>query len=422
MGVEQADQGHVVVLCDSATIRRLLRRAILEQRMRCHAVRNRRQALRSLQDGIVPSCFVVLGGDALKEGLSLALRYIDVPVMVLKSGQDGAPDTQEYPPNMRLITDSAGLRAVADTIMSAQIPARRFSVEQAETSTASELRHAHELKELNKAHAFFRQVVQLVEKDQLPGPMVPGLITEVRAMLNAPDVSLFAISEFVKRHQALSLKLLNIANSPYYHRGNRVDVIEQAISRLGLDATSSALQAIAALEYLVGAVGDIRELLVRELRLSFATAIIGERMATFELHPQPDRVYSAGLLSNIGTTFFLYTFALLRQQAAVGVIDVEAIASIAEAKAAELAALIRQALNLPPELDELFHVPKDFERASTVSLVLRAGWVAERVLYEEEVQLERCSESDLLSISPIVLKQIQEILPTLKESLAAYGD
>ena len=77
---------------------------------------------------------------------------------------------------------------------------------------------------------------ELLGRDSLPS--LPAAALQVVQLSQDPNVSLVALVEALKADPALSAKLLQVANSAMYSRGNDVTSFSQAINRLGLRATT----------------------------------------------------------------------------------------------------------------------------------------------------------------------------------------
>ena len=105
---------------------------------------------------------------------------------------------------------------------------------------------------IEKALATLSNVVARVEKNDLPGPMIPTLLAEVRDLFSDKNVRFGSIAALVRRHPALALRVLGLANSAFYRgKGERYSStgIEAAIARLGMLPTAALMHAVAALSY-----------------------------------------------------------------------------------------------------------------------------------------------------------------------------
>lgn len=74
-----------------------------------------------------------------------------------------------------------------------------------------------------------------LENNRLTLPTLPEIALQIRDEINGDNISTTHISNIVTRDASLSVKLLQIANSPLYRAGNPIDNIKTAISRLGFN-------------------------------------------------------------------------------------------------------------------------------------------------------------------------------------------
>ena len=65
-------------------------------------------------------------------------------------------------------------------------------------------------------------------------PMLRGMMNEVFRVMADPDSSFSQLHDVVKYDQAISSKIISIANSPYYNRGTPVTSLERAMVMVGL--------------------------------------------------------------------------------------------------------------------------------------------------------------------------------------------
>jgi CheY-like chemotaxis protein len=170
------------------------------------------------------------------------------------------------------------------------------------------------VKKLNHAYEDFLKVANLVRNDELPGPMMPDVLIKVRRLLSDPDLEFEGVAKFISTHQALSAKIMSLANSVYYSRGNRTTTIKQAILRLGIKEVSKILNAVAALEYIVGKNRQLRDLTALSLSKGYLVGLVGEFLGRITNSSKVNELYIAGLFHNIGSTFMLYTLSLLHDQ------------------------------------------------------------------------------------------------------------
>ncbi|HWB74610.1 MAG TPA: response regulator [Nannocystaceae bacterium] len=157
------------------------------------------------------------------------------------------------------------------------------------------LRSSTRFRGLLEDDGFRRAVISI---DRLPA--VPSTYREIEAELARPTASAATVASIVAKDPGLTARMLQVANSPFFGGGRRIDDVRQAISRLGLQMISSLALA---------AVFENHESSARELdlgalaRSALRTATIAGRIAPSDgAHP-----YLAGMLSEVGRVVFALT-------------------------------------------------------------------------------------------------------------------
>jgi len=78
-------------------------------------------------------------------------------------------------------------------------------------------------------------VVDYVTRKKVDPPVVPALVPRVLALVDEPEVDLVKLTHVIQQDQAISAKLLSVANSPLFTTGVEVKTVRQAISYLGTE-------------------------------------------------------------------------------------------------------------------------------------------------------------------------------------------
>jgi HD-like signal output (HDOD) protein len=402
------------VIGNSTTVRRCFAAAARTHGLRCREAKDVLDAVAQLRLGVSVRLIVCIGPSAAKEAegvrRSLSATSLNTAPIVAVANQGGA-GTAFVP----VAPIAQVLEALANLL-----PAQAVTFAGCDETALTH--HMEAMRELNKAQALFLEVVDRVESDDLPGPMMPHLLQRLRNKLRDPDLSLHDLAEFIKPHQTLSARVMALANSALYSRGGAATSLRQALPRIGLVQTGRLLQAVATLEYEVGSDARTRSMIRRLLKESYVTALAADRLAEDCLHPQPADVYAAGLFHNIGSTFLVYTFALLFERGAVKAIAPAALEAIALAHRSALNQLLVRALELPDSLGQLDDAAAAAPDAIP-RLVVQAAWVAERTLgsnAETLPELELDANAQMLALQPSAIKMVNRSLPVIAESLLAF--
>jgi putative nucleotidyltransferase with HDIG domain len=145
--------------------------------------------------------------------------------------------------------------------------------------------------------AVFNEVIASAEKL----PPFPDVVRKVMPLIQQM-VPVRKIEEVIRFDQAITAKVLAIAQSAYYSRGRAIRSLQDAIMSLGQRQLMQVIMAACAAQFFSGKVAgyDLRE---GELwQHAVATAIMAEKVATRIGHKDVLTVYTAGLLHDIGKT------------------------------------------------------------------------------------------------------------------------
>jgi diguanylate cyclase (GGDEF)-like protein len=134
-----------------------------------------------------------------------------------------------------------------------------------------------------------------VALEQLPSP--PGVALEIIRIAADPDSSPASLANVISRDPVLAARLIRLANSPTYARGNVITTIERAAAQLGVKAVK-----LMALSFsLVDEPRDLPGLDADDFWFrSLLTATAARRWALAVGSPMLEEAFLAGLLSHLG--------------------------------------------------------------------------------------------------------------------------
>ncbi len=136
-------------------------------------------------------------------------------------------------------------------------------------------------------------------------PTLPAVAMEALSLAHAPNVSISKLSEVIHKDPPLATKMLKMANSSFYKRGDKpVETIQRAITILGLSEIINITSSVTVLSTFTSKKGFIWE--------SFwdhcvATAIVARSMARKIRLETQGREFVGGLLHDIGKIVLDYT-------------------------------------------------------------------------------------------------------------------
>lgn len=239
--------------------------------------------------------FEVFCAEGGEEGLSvLASTAIDIVVSDMRMpGMDGAAFLHEvhlrHPHVARFVLSGQTEREAA---MRALRVAHQFLSKpcRADVLVAS-LRRVQELQKLVR-NEHVRSLATGI--DWLPA--VPANTQELLRLLEDPAADVGAVAEVVARDPALVAKVLQVANSSFFARGQTVVDVATAVSRLGLDVFRNAAHNARSPDSMLRPVAD-------NDRISFLQrkAVAAAARASVEVPPAARReAVTAALLSDVG--------------------------------------------------------------------------------------------------------------------------
>jgi len=128
---------------------------------------------------------------------------------------------------------------------------------------------------------------------------LPDIYLAVKEAVEDPDTTMIELTGIVSYDPAISAKLLKIANSPFYGQVSEIDTINRAVSLLGTKTVHDTVLAISvstAFQSVAGVNYDVATF----WQNSVMRAVIAKSFANELKIPEPDRLFTLGLLSDIG--------------------------------------------------------------------------------------------------------------------------
>ncbi|MDX9768312.1 MAG: HDOD domain-containing protein [Ectothiorhodospiraceae bacterium] len=128
---------------------------------------------------------------------------------------------------------------------------------------------------------------------------LPAIVTRLNAMLADENTSTAEIAKMVSQDPGLSMRLLKVANSPFYGLSTHVDTVSRAITVIGREPFHELLLATAVTRAFHGIP---EELITMEdfWRHSVYCAVAARLMAEKVLPARSESIFVAGLLHDIG--------------------------------------------------------------------------------------------------------------------------
>lgn len=151
-----------------------------------------------------------------------------------------------------------------------------------------------------------------VEQDLLEGvsvfPTSFQLSLSIRSVLNRPNVHVADVTRLIEAEPLVAAKLMQLANSVAFNPlGREVAGVEQAIGRVGFDATRSLAISVAVAQIrLMPSMLPYADISDAAWKRSVHTAALVRELARLEGGASPEQGLLCGLVSELGVFFLLY--------------------------------------------------------------------------------------------------------------------
>ncbi len=149
-----------------------------------------------------------------------------------------------------------------------------------------------------------REIEKKIEEFNLP--VFPQMLVQVKKVSSDEYSSAQDLAEIILRDQALTLKILSIANSSFYGFYGKVSTITQAIIVLGFESVKNITFGITAYNNLSA---FVKESVVKQFwEHSLATGVCAELIAEKMGYSPSEEALVAGLLHDVGKILLLHLY------------------------------------------------------------------------------------------------------------------
>jgi len=221
---------------------------------------------------------------------------------------------------------------------------------------------------------FYRAVVDALTRDQLTLPSLPEVALRIGDLSRQEDVSIARLAEEIGKDPAMAVRLIRVANSAFSSTGRRVDTLQQAVTRLGLQMTRLLVTGLAVELLFVSRSPQVQERLRKSWLRSVEVAALAQLLARHCTVLRPEIALLGGLVHEIGV---LPIVRLAEAQPNLCPTPATLDAVITRLRA-RVGRLVLQAWNFPEELLEVPYYSQDPYRshagpADYVDIVLVAA-------------------------------------------------
>jgi putative nucleotidyltransferase with HDIG domain len=156
-------------------------------------------------------------------------------------------------------------------------------------------------------------------------PMLSGMMNEVFRIIADPDSSFGQLHDVVKYDQAISSRIISIANSVHYSRGTQVTSLERAMVMVGFKEIERIIMCLVFMKQIMApwklAQEDLAVVWEHSLNVAHASRTLAIRTGVED----PEKTFAVSILHDIGKLiFYMYgdRYAELTGKARDGALDI----------------------------------------------------------------------------------------------------
>jgi putative nucleotidyltransferase with HDIG domain len=219
-------------------------------------------------------------------------------------------------------------------------------------------------------------------------PTLPTVITQLISLIDNPKTSARNVAQLISTDQALTAKILKLANSAFYGFPREIATVDLAVVVLGFETVKNLGLSVSVLERFAGADGDSGEFDRQKFwEHSIACGVAARLLATKLRYRVPGEAFAAGILHDIGRLILSQYFpdefdqvlAVMREE---NLYIGEAEERILGVTHADVGGWLAERWNLPRQLEETIashHAPGRLGRGNDLpSLIHLADFLCRR--------------------------------------------
>ena len=244
---------------------------------------------------------------------------------------------------------------------------------------------------------------------------IPKILSEVLELLNNVFTSPHILSKAIAKDQSVVLKILTIANSPFYGLTKRVSSIEFAIMILGYDEIRNIVSALSLMESMKNKSDQYLDQKSFWMH-SYLTATISKKLAMDMGFEKSGEVFIAGLLHDLGISVlhrFMHTdFVKINALILSGIDLNEAELKVFGMSHGEIGETLLKNWNIPELITEVVryhHTPALSQNASVSSSIVHLADYITQMLKLGELNWDGMLQLDEHIFTTLHIKDINQL-------------
>jgi putative nucleotidyltransferase with HDIG domain len=158
-----------------------------------------------------------------------------------------------------------------------------------------------------------RDIIAAFKEGKLSLPVLPEVLQHIQKVLFDPNTSLEDAASVIRGDVKISTSLIALANSPYYRRIQKVESVEQAVSRLGFKETSKLATLIANKSLYKCDKKRYKVLMIQCWKHGLACAYLAHFLARQLRLQDSEEYFTMGLIHDIGKGLLLHAITKVMQ-------------------------------------------------------------------------------------------------------------
>ena len=179
-------------------------------------------------------------------------------------------------------------------------------------------------------------------------PTLPAVVMQAMEVLQNPSSDAASVERVMARDPAISLKILRVANSPFFGFARKIDTIAEAVGVLGFVPLQGMILGLGAFDSVRSGRLKLGDLWRHSVTTATAARLLAERLGR-----RPDEAFTAGILHDIGKLIFAVQAGtdyqrVVNLERAAGASSLEAERALLEFTHPEVGEMVAQRWKLPP--------------------------------------------------------------------------
>ncbi len=134
-------------------------------------------------------------------------------------------------------------------------------------------------------------------------PSLPGIVRNLQTLINDRDVNFAAVARNIESDQALTAKILRLANSPFYGLARKISSVGEGLAVLGLDAVHQLILTTTIVDTFKEGTGRLK---IEDFWThSFAVGTIARHLMAGKNEEYANEAFVGGILHDIGRLLFI---------------------------------------------------------------------------------------------------------------------